>query len=171
MSLLRIGLRRGPGALTAAFALAALLASGAVAPAEARDGEGRHSPRGGPAAMFERADLDGDGRITRAEMGSMRDERFRRIDADGDGLLTVAELTAKGHEKAGRRAERMLERADENGDGAISSAEFAALADRRAAHMFERVDANGDGALDRAEVEAMKGKGRRHGPRGGDAAQ
>lgn len=159
MSLKKFSLRRGPGALTAAFALMALIATSFTDPAQAR--EGRYGQ--GPAAMFDRVDANGDGRVTRDELDAARSDRFERMDANGDGLLTEAELRAFGEERAERRAARMLDRMDEDGDGAVSSAEFAALSERRAERMFERADVNGDGAIDRDEAEAMRGRfGRGH---------
>ncbi len=160
MSRLRLCSRRNPGVLIAAGAMAVLMAASVTVPAEAREGgKGRHFDR---AAMFERADADGDGKVTMEELSALRGERFSRIDANGDGQLSQEELTAMGREKAERRAARMLERMDENGDGVISEAEFAALSEDRADRMFARADANGDGAIDRDEMENMKFKRGRH---------
>ncbi len=169
MTLTKSRLRRGPGALTALIAVSALLATSFTVPAEAREGGRGHRAE----AMFDRADANGDGKVTLEEMTAARGEMFSRIDTNGDGLITEAELEAQGREKAKKRAARMLERMDQNGDGAISAEEFAELSERRAGRMFERIDANGDGAIDKAELEEMKSKGRRHGkgPRGNRADQ
>lgn len=52
-------------------------------------------------------------------------------------------------------------RADANGDGKVTRAEFVGAAEAR----FVRLDANGDGALVAAEMPRRKG-GRGHGRRG-----
>jgi len=69
------------------------------------------------------------------------------------GLASVAAQSAdgprRGHDR-GDRMERMLERTDTNGDGAIDAAEFAAEAEAR----FTQADADGDGLVTEAEREA-----------------
>jgi len=62
------------------------------------------------AALFTQADADGDGKLTPAEFGTLRElvrqkiaaARFTRLDADGDGAVTSAELEA-GHARRGKR--------------------------------------------------------------------
>jgi Ca2+-binding EF-hand superfamily protein len=69
--------------------------------------------------------------------------------------------------------DRLLERADSDGDGALSAAELEEMADgRRQARMermFERVDADGDGSLTEAELDAAMARmsERRGGGHGG----
>jgi len=163
MSLTRNRFRAAIGALTASVAVAALLATSV----SAREGE--HGARHDPGAMFQKADADGDGKVTKAEFEALRGDRFGGMDANGDGVVSKDELIAKEMERAERRADHMLERMDENKDGAISADEFAALSERRSDHMFERIDANGDGAIDQAEVDALKARhGRRHGHDGAE---
>lgn len=72
-------------------------------------------------AMFERHDEDGDGRVTREEMGSfieshhrdrpdrtgseeMRDRMFERMDKNEDGVITAQEYTAMGETRFQRMA-------------------------------------------------------------------
>ena len=55
---------------------------------------------------------------------------------------------------AGRGAGMMM-RADTNGDGKISRAEFAAMSEQR----FTRMDKNGDGAVTADELGDMAGRG------------
>ncbi len=160
MSLTKKHFRNAVGALTASVAIAALLATSLATSAGAREGE--HGMRHDPAALFEKADADGDGKVTKEEFAALRGDRFGDMDADGDGVVSKDELIAKAMERAERRAEHMLERMDENEDGAISADEFAALSEKRGGRMFERIDANGDGAIDKAEVEEMRFKHRHH---------
>lgn len=125
--------------------------------------------------MFWFLDRNGDGFIDVAEIEAARTARFKAMDVDGDGKLTKAEATAaidsgrwhRGHGQADatkaamwadKRAKReaaalkrfgftdqvesltlaefvgqdnsLLKRADTNGDGKISEAEFLALRDK-----------------------------------------
>ncbi|MCA9042415.1 MAG: hypothetical protein KDA65_18825, partial [Planctomycetaceae bacterium] len=61
-------------------------------PASSDSGEGR--PRGGnPAALIERADKDGDGKLSREEAPGRMADNFDQIDANSDGFLEAQELT------------------------------------------------------------------------------
>lgn len=131
---------------------------------------------GGPS--FEMLDLDGDGRVTEAELDAAAAERFAEVDTDGDGALSVGELTARAEarmaERMAERVARMVERLDTNGDGMIQSDEMAAQDHR--ARLLERFDADGDGAISAEEFAMARderrhpghgaaGHGDRHGPR------
>ena len=75
------------------------------------------------------------------------------VGASAFGIATVAAQSTDGpgHRGGhGDRMERMLERADADGDGAIDAEEFAAAALER----FERADADGDGLVTEAERDA-----------------
>ncbi|MDZ4364085.1 hypothetical protein [Brevundimonas sp.] len=45
---------------------------------------------------LERADANGDGRVTRAEMRSATETMFRRMDANGDGVISTDERPDRG---------------------------------------------------------------------------
>lgn len=123
--------------------------------------------------MFQRADTDGDGFVTRDEFSTGRSQMFARLDANGDGVVEQAELDQAreafhrrmhgpadawgdmGPKVKGERHGRFLQRMDANGDGSISAEEFAAAGDR----MFARLDENGDGRIAKDELP----KHRRHG--------
>lgn len=128
--------------------------------------------------MFERADTDGDGFVTKQEFAATRDAMFQRIDANKDGVLTQDELQkaredwrqkmgkaapdqsqvqpgtqAQGQNQAqaqqpGKERHNFMQRADTNQDGQISAAEFAAMGEK----MFARLDDNGDGKIAKDEV-------------------
>lgn len=113
---------------------------------------------------FDQFDADGDGLVTREELAAARSERFSAMDADGDGAVTAEELVQF---RMLRRAQRRIERMDQNGDGVLQETEL-----RMGARMFDRFDLNADGAVSRAEIDiardAMRGKrgwGRRDGER------
>lgn len=128
--------------------------------------------------MFDRADTDGDGFVSKQEFAATRDTMFQRIDANKDGVLTQDELQAAREnwrqkmgkvapdqsqvqpgtqnqaqnqqpgELPGKERHNFMQRADTNQDGQISSAEFAAMGEK----MFARLDDNGDGKIAKDEV-------------------
>lgn len=119
----------------------------------------------GPRASFEELDVNSDGEVTQAEMESLRARHFAAADSDGDGLLSLEEMTARAAERGAKRAERMLERFDANGDGALSADEMPSP--RNPDKRFSRLDADGSGGISKEEFEAARahhhqgGKGRK----------
>ena len=70
------------------------------------------------------------------------------------GLAMAAAGAARaGEAGSGRLMERLLQKMDTDGDGALSAAEGEAAAEK----MFDRLDANGDGVLTKEEFTARKG--------------
>ncbi len=125
--------------------------------------------------MLARVDTNGDGLISKAEHRAMVEARFARMDADKDGSIEAGEgRKGMGEGKRGgkwkRGAERhgpdspggpggpamAMKKADTNGDGAISRAEF----DAQSAERFARLDTNRDGKIDAAEMQAQRDKAR-----------
>lgn len=117
--------------------------------------------------LFERADQNGDGFVTRVEFNASRAVLFARLDSDGDGAITQPEVDqarkafrerhgkTEGkppigtHEHAQHKRHRgFLDRIDANGDGRVGGAEFAAAGDR----MFAKLDNNSDGQLTGEEM-------------------
>jgi EF hand len=136
-------------------------------------------PQGQRPSPFERADANRDGVITRDEVRASRTAAFTRLDTNRDGFLVQTEMHAgrsqmeNGPGRAGQpmggHGGDLLARADINGDGNVTRAEFdaawanaqAAKAERRAQSrqfMFNRLDANKDGTITRAEAEAARGQ-------------
>lgn len=137
----------------------------------------------GGAAMFDNADTDNDGQVTLAEFKAPLVERFKQADADSDGSVTAEEISAamdamraerraggEGNKRWGGKgprghggAERLLERVDVDGDGAVTLAEL----DNRQTKMFALMDIDDSGAIDADELpRRMAHRGERHG--GGD---
>lgn len=119
--------------------------------------------------MLARVDTNGDGLISKAENRAMVEARFARMDADKDGTVEAGEgRKGMGEGKRGgkwkRGAERRgpggpamaMKKADTNGDGAISRAEF----DAQSAERFAKLDTNRDGKIDAAEMQAQRDKAR-----------
>jgi Ca2+-binding EF-hand superfamily protein len=138
-------------------------------PGEGRPGEGR--PADGPRPMprfFQLADANGDGRVTKEELGKLV-EKFSELDENNDGQLDPRELLGappggrpeerrpEGNRPEGNRPEgqrpgdqagELFRRQDKNGDGKISREE----AGDRLKENFDRIDGDGDGFLSREEV-------------------
>ncbi|MBA4762852.1 EF-hand domain-containing protein [Sphingomonas sp.] len=120
--------------------------------------------------MLARVDTNGDGLISKAENRAMVEARFARMDADKDGTVEVGEGRkgmGKGKGKWKRGGEgrgpggpggpaMAMKKADTNGDGAISKAEFDAMSAQR----FAKLDTNKDGKIDAAEMQAQRDKAR-----------
>ncbi|MGA9433502.1 MAG: calcium-binding protein [Roseobacter sp.] len=120
------------------------------------------TPRHANPVQFEQLDQDGDGQVTRAEMGASRTARLERADTDGDGMLSAAEIEAMAVEQAKARAQHMLERMDADGDGMVPLDEMRTNA--RFEQRFDRIDRDGDGAISKAEFDRARDRmKKRHG--------
>lgn len=115
--------------------------------------------------FFRFVDRDGNGKISREELAHAL-ERFDELDLDRDGEIDLQEFLGfppgEGAPPVGRRrpappepnrrdalmADRILQEADEDGDGKISKDE----APERLRQNFDRFDLNGDGKIDRDEL-------------------
>lgn len=138
------------------------------------------APRGGH--MLGRFDENRDGKVAKEEFLGRVKRRFAEMDLDGDGKITDADLPPMlrgigvlagsdrggagpmaaggemGHSMRGGRQRGMgamlgwLRSADANRDGVITLEEVTAQADKQ----FARLDRNSDGVLDPADREAMR---------------
>jgi Ca2+-binding EF-hand superfamily protein len=139
---------------------------GAPAGAPDRRPEGS-PPAAGPAGPVLRAlDADGDGVISASEIEGAP-KALAKLDLNGDGKLTRGEIgpnigpsTGRRPDEAARPDDRLnlasqlmarLKEADKNGDGKISKDE----APDRIKENFDRADRNSDGQLDETELKAM----------------
>jgi Ca2+-binding EF-hand superfamily protein len=121
--------------------------------------------------MIHRADTNGDGRVSQAEMETALAASFAVLDTNHDGVLSKSEIdnrretykTYRAHLKAERQAGRHVKgvvrlrgltkhfaQIDANGDGVISRGEI----DGAAVHQFKRRDHNRDGYISAADFKA-----------------
>jgi Ca2+-binding EF-hand superfamily protein len=149
------------------LALLSCVAIGLAAPALAQGPDG-------PGGLFKTADTNKDGVVDQGEFQASRDKWFADLDANKDGFVTADELKAFGDkmhaewakkhadasgtakpqdgDRAGRFAERLLQRVDTDKDGRISKAEF----DAEGTAMFKRLDNNSDGKIAGDEMPAHR---------------
>ncbi|HEX8382816.1 MAG TPA: hypothetical protein VF592_05510 [Sphingomonas sp.] len=96
-------------------------------------------------SVYLRADSDGDGAVTRAEIEREATQRFARLDKDGDGTFSAAEIAATpGYARGSERGE--------NRRGPLTREEHVSRALRR----FDRRDRNDDGRLSDEELSPAR---------------
>jgi Ca2+-binding EF-hand superfamily protein len=105
---------------------------------------------------FAMMDVNGDGRISRAEHATAAKRMFAECDANRDGIVTAAEMdasTARQGVKPAADDKNSAEKIaviDRDQDGKLSAAEHEAGTES----MFGRMDLNRDAFLSQEEVEA-----------------
>jgi Ca2+-binding EF-hand superfamily protein len=112
--------------------------------------------------FFEIADLDGDGTITREELGQAIAARVAEYDADGDGTLGLDEFEGLFLEVVRPMMVRSFQFIDRDGTGSISAGDI----ERPLGRMFDRLDRAGDGEITReslARGSGWHGRGHRMG--------
>ncbi len=122
------------------------------------DGKHMHWGHGpGGMGMFEDADANRDGKVSKAEFLAASDGRFDDMDFNKDGYLDQSDFEAhRAACEAGKILCGPMARLDTNKDGKVSKAEFM----NGPRPMFERMDTNKNGVIDQSEMAAgMKGRG------------
>jgi hypothetical protein len=97
---------------------------------------------------FGKADADGNGKVTAAEIAPLAEKRFARLDKDGNGAVTAAEIDAALMRALERRRGRILAKLDADKDGIVSRAEL----DRFVEAMVASADGDQDGGVSLAEA-------------------
>ncbi|MXY54663.1 MAG: hypothetical protein F4Y86_19350 [Gammaproteobacteria bacterium] len=83
----------------------------------------------------------------RERMESMQEGVFERADGDGDGALSKEEYDGLGEARRDVAMERVFQRLDEDGDGLLAPAELGGQVKR-----LETLDADEDGKVTRSEM-------------------
>ena len=120
--------------------------------------EGRQGRRHNPNRVFQKADLNRDGKIS-ADEWKRKPEAFSRLDQNHDGFITQDEAQSGARrrlERKGRRGEKAFGRMDTNNDARISRDEWKGTSD-----MFDRLDSNHDGVVTRDELPRRGKRGKR----------
>jgi Ca2+-binding EF-hand superfamily protein len=130
--------------LTAA-ALLSLLSASSMAQGMRHGGEG----------MFERADANNDGSVTKEELIAGRGQQFAKFDRNSDGYLDsddVPKRMAERRKKNGAGGEMLGGQFDTDGDGKVTKDEFI----NGPTLIFDRVDNDKNNMLDPKELAAAK---------------
>ena len=112
--------------------------------------------REGPGSVFDRADTNGDGAITRDEFRDARAAQFTKRDRNHDGAIDQEDVgqRAAARPRVTQAMNALLTQFDSNADSEVSKDEFV----DGGMKVFERADADGNGTLDAKEVETAKAK-------------
>jgi Ca2+-binding EF-hand superfamily protein len=145
-----------PARLTLLVPIIALGVSGCAATAARAVMASRPHDR---AQIFQKADANHDGVVTRAEFADAGARLFARLDRDGDSYLTSADRSGRrARRRAGGddgNAQALTATMDANSDGRVSRDEFQSGFDR----LFERADTNHDDVVDAREMAALHSAG------------
>lgn len=108
---------------------------------------GEDKPAPDRQALFDRMDVNKDGKIDRAEFQHWLKEAFFLLDANKDGMLSLQELQqAQSFIDAGQ-----FTRADRHHDGVLDMVEFS----NTLTQDFEAADQDRDGTLNRQEFARL----------------
>jgi EF-hand domain pair len=109
-----------------------------------------------PGRIFDSADSNGDGIITREEFVAAGERAFARLDRNSDGYIDHGDMSGRlaARQNARDRLADLVAQLDKDGDGRISRAEFM---DARTV-WFDRADTDHNRVLSREEAAAAKRK-------------
>lgn len=108
--------------------------------------------------MFDRFDLDKDGKVTVAEIDKSRADSLAKFDANGDGVLQLEEYQALWMERMRSRMVDSFQRLDDDGDGKVTDDEMKAPMTR----ITRFLDRDADGVINREDLHRRHKGERRH---------
>lgn len=98
--------------------------------------------------LYARADVNGDGVITKTEVEDMRNMVFSRLDRNGDGVAEPSDAPRRFSGRYMEKFEPLLAQFDGNGDGRLEKSEFLDAPMTG----FDGADQDGDGRLTKSEL-------------------
>jgi hypothetical protein len=109
--------------------------------------------RAGGEGMFERADANGDGSVTKEEFIAARGQQFKKFDRNSDGYIDSNDVPKRVAERRKQNGGEMHGgQFDADGDGKVSKDEFI----NGPTLVFDRADADKNSVLDAKELAAAK---------------
>ena len=99
-------------------------------------------------------DINGDGKVTVAEINDDQSRIFAAMDVDNDSSLSTDEMKRRGRSLQAYRTTTLFDLMDANGDGKLSLKEVQAPTRR----WFKRYDVNNDGAMEASEMPVRHGR-------------
>ncbi|MCK5746239.1 MAG: EF-hand domain-containing protein [Oricola sp.] len=124
--------------ITALIATVVFISAGAAHAASCADGE----------ELYAKADLNGDGVITKDEVREMRSDAFSRLDRNGDGVAVASDAPRRFSDRYFEKFEPLRAKFDQDGDGRLGKSEFIDAPMTG----FDKADQNGDGELTQDEL-------------------
>ncbi len=112
--------------------------------------------------VIETYDINGDGKVTEAEITGDQKRFFDTLDVNGDGKLTMFELKRRPRALCLFLTTSLFDILDANGDGTLSAKEIQGPSQR----WFRRFDTNRNGVLEYSEVPSRPQRRRRGRGRG-----
>lgn len=104
--------------------------------------------------IFERADSNNDGSITREEFVAARNDQFAKLDRNSDGYIDSSDVPKRlaARRQRGGGADFMVGQFDADGDGRVTKEEFV----NGPTLLFDRADKDKNDVLDPKELAAAK---------------
>ncbi len=97
--------------------------------------------------LLAKYDLNGDAKITQAEVAQKKQLLFSRMDSDKNGDISFAEYQLTDQARRQALLQARFNKLDEDHNGQVSEQEYASFLG-----MFNSFDSNGDGSLTSQEV-------------------